>query len=312
MILINKNKNMSNVTTKKVQTLLSSENIKNRLNEILGKKASTFSTSIMQIIKSNSLLSNAEPNSIVGAAMTAATLDLPLNNSIGFAYIIPFNTKNPDGSKTVKAQFQIGYKGFIQLAQRSGQFKTINVTEIKEGEIESRDRMTGEINFNWIQEDQERLKRKTIGYLGYFSLLNGFEKTIFMSIEELNSHGKKFSQTFGKSYGMWSKDFDSMAQKTVIKLLLSKYAPLSIDMQTAVQVDQATFNNASDRNDINYPDNEKLKVDPDQERMRMLVDTAETKEDIEFAKSMIPSSEKVLIADLDAKEILIKKQQNGG
>lgn len=303
---------MSNVTTKQVQTLLSSENIKNRLNEILGKKASTFSTSIMQIIKSNSLLSSAEPNSVVGAAMTAATLDLPLNNSIGFAYIIPFNTKNPDGSKTVKAQFQIGYKGFIQLAQRSGQFKTINVTEVKEGEIESRDRMTGEINFNWIQNDIERLKRKTIGYLGYFSLLNGFEKTMFMSIEELNSHGKKFSQTFGKSYGMWSKDFDSMAQKTVIKLLLSKYAPLSIDMQTAVQTDQATFINPEGGQEIEYPDNEKSKIDPDQERMRMLVDDAKTQEDVDFARSMIPSSEKVLLADLDAIEILIKKQQNGG
>mgnify|MGYP000215203037 CR=1 FL=1 len=296
---------MSNVTTSQVQSLLSSDNIKKRLNEILGKKASTFSTSIMQIIKSNSMLQSAEPNSVVGAAMTAATLDLPLNNSIGFAYIIPFNTKNPDGSKSVKAQFQIGYKGFIQLAQRSGQFKTINVTEVKEGEIASRDRMTGEIEFNWIQDDQERLKRKTVGYLGYFALLNGFEKTMFMSIDELNAHGKKFSKTFNQQFGLWKKDFDSMAQKTVIKLLLSKYAPLSIDMQTAVQTDQATFNDVDDVDDINYPDNEETKIDPDLERMRLLVDDAKTQEDIDFARSVI--TDKGLIAELDLKEVQLKK-----
>lgn len=297
---------MSNVaTTKEVQSLLGSDSIKKRLNEILGKKASTFSTSIMQIIKSNDMLQSAEPNSVVGAAMTAATLDLPLNNSIGFAYIIPFNTKNKDGSYSVKAQFQIGYKGFIQLAQRSGQFKTINVTEVKEGEIASRDRMTGEIDFNWIQNDSERLTKKTVGYLGYFALLNGFEKTMFMSIDELKAHGKKFSKTFGKQYGLWNTDFDSMAQKTVIKLLLSKYAPLSIDMQTAVQTDQATFNDINNPDDIKYPDNETTKIDPDLERQRMLLDGIKTQDDIDFARSAI--TDKAIIAELDLIEIQLKK-----
>ena len=296
---------MSNVTTGQVQTLLSSENIKKRLNEILGKKASTFSTSIMQIIKSNDMLATAEPNSVVGAAMTAATLDLPLNNSIGFAYIIPFNTKNPDGSKSVKASFQIGYKGFIQLAQRSGQFKTINVSEVKEGEIASRDRMTGEIEFNWIQDDADRLSRKTIGYLGYFSLLNGFEKTMFMSIDELNAHGKKFSKTFNQQYGLWKKDFDSMASKTVIKLLLSKYAPLSIDMQTAVVTDQASFNDAEDIGDITYIDNSETKVDPDLERQRLLLNDLKNQEDFDFARTAI--TDKTIIEELDLLEVQYKK-----
>lgn len=300
---------MSNVTTtKQVQSLLSSENIKKRLHEILGKKASTFSTSIMQIIKSNDMLAAAEPNSVVGAAMTAATLDLPLNNSIGFAYIIPFNTKNPDGSKSVKASFQIGYKGFIQLAQRSGQFKTINVSEVKEGEIASRDRMTGEIEFNWIQNDSDRLSRKTVGYLGYFSLLNGFEKTMFMSIDELNAHGAKFSKTFNQSFGLWKKDFDSMASKTVIKLLLSKYAPLSIDMQTAVVTDQAAFNDIENPDDISYIDNEETKVDPDLERQRLLLNDLKTQDDFDFARSMI--TDKVVLADLDVLEVKFKKVNN--
>lgn len=296
---------MSNITTSKVQGLLSSESVKNRLNEILGKRSSTFATSVLQIVKSNDMLAKAEPNSVVGAAMTAATINLPLNNNIGFAYIIPFNTKNPDGSKSIKAQFQIGYKGFLQLAQRSGQFKTINVSEVKDGEIASRDRLTGDIEFNWLQDDKERGKRKSIGYVAYFSLLNGFEKTMFMSIEELNSHGAKFSKTYNQAFGLWKKDFDAMAKKTVLKLLLSKYAPLSIEMQTAVQTDQASFNNVEDTDDISFVDNETAEVDPDKERMRMLIDGAKTQDDIDFAREHV--TDPVMIADLDLKELSLKK-----
>jgi len=294
------------LTTTKVQTLLSSESVKERLNEILGKRASTFATSVLQIIKSNDLLAQAEPNSVVGAAMTAATLNLPLNNSIGFAYIIPFNTKNKDGSSSVKAQFQLGYKGFLQLAQRSGQFKTVNVTEVKDGEILSRDRLTGDIEFSWIQDDLIREKTKTVGYVSYFSLLNGFQKNMFMSIDELNAHGGKFSKTFTQQYGLWKTDFDSMAKKTVLKLLLSKYAPLSIDMQTAVQTDQATFNDVNNPDDINFPDNEETKVDPDKERMMTLITSAKTLDDIEFAKQHV--TDETLIPALQAKEIQLKKE----
>lgn len=293
-------------TSNSVQTLLSSENVKERLNEILGKRASTFATSVLQIIKSNDLLAKAEPNSVVGAAMTAATLNLALNNNIGFAYIIPFNTKNQDGTYSVKAQFQIGYKGYLQLAQRSGQFKTINVTEVKDGEIISRDRLTGDIEFSWIQDDITREKTRTIGYVSYFSLLNGFEKNLFMSIEELNAHGGKFSKTFSQQYGLWKTDFDSMAKKTALKLLLSKYAPLSIDMQTAVQTDQATFNDATNTEDINYLDNEEVKVDPDKERIMLLITSAKTLEDIEFAKEHI--TDETLMPALKAKELQIKKE----
>ena len=294
------------LTTTKVQTLLSSESVKERLNEILGKRASTFATSVLQIIKSSDLLAQAEPNSVVGAAMTAATLNLPLNNSIGFAYIIPFNTKNKDGSSSVKAQFQLGYKGFLQLAQRSGQFKTVNVTEVKDGEILSRDRLTGDIEFSWIQDDLIREKTKTVGYVSYFSLLNGFQKNMFMSIDELNAHGGKFSKTFKQQYGLWKTDFDSMAKKTVLKLLLSKYAPLSIDMQTAVQTDQATFNDVNNPDDINFPDNEETKVDPDKERMMTLITSAKTLDDIEFAKQHV--TDETLIPALQAKEIQLKKE----
>jgi recombination protein RecT len=267
-----------------LQGLLDSEGVKDRLNEILGKRASTFASSVIQITQSNSMLKNAEPNSILGAAITSATLNLPLNNNLGYAYIIPFNERQPDNTYLVKAQFQIGYKGFIQLAQRSGTFKTVNVTDVRLGEIESIDRLSGEHTFNWIQNEKERESKSVIGYVGYFSLTNGFEKTIFMSMEDLNKHGKKFSQTFKKGFGLWQTDFDSMAKKTVLKLLLSKYAPLSIDMQSAVNVDQASFNNVEDIEDITHIDN-KVEEKPNLELERFMdfIKAIKSKEELDEA-----------------------------
>ncbi len=297
---------MSDIVKKEtVKSLLESENIKNRLSDILGKRSSTFATSVIQIAQSNKLLANAVPESIVGAAMTAATLNLPLNNSLGYAYIIPFNERQKDNSYLTKAQFQIGYKGFIQLAMRSDQFKTLHSTDVRKGEITSRDRLTGEMEFQWIDDDNERNKVPCIGYVAYFKLTNGYEATLFMSMEELNNHGKKFSQTFKKGFGLWKDDFDSMAKKTVLKLLLSKKAPLSIDMQTAVKTDQASFNDTEDIEDISYVDNETVEIDHDLERMKTLVETAETLEDIEFAKQHV--TDEVLKADLKLKEVQLKK-----
>lgn len=268
-----------------VKTLLDSTSVKDRLFDILGKRASTFATSVIQIMNNNRALADCEPNSVVGAAMTSATLNLPLNNSLGYAYIIPYNEKQPDNTYLKKAQFQIGYKGFIQLAQRSGQFKTINAGDVKKGEIISRDRLTGEIDFQW-HDDDIRDKHATIGYFGYFRLLNGYEATLFMTMTEINAHGKKFSKTFAKNYGLWKTDLDAMAKKTVLKLLLSKYAPLSIDMQTAVQTDQASFNDAKDTQDISYIDNEQdAEIDHDAERIILLIKSAKTQEELDFAKS---------------------------
>lgn len=282
---------MTQVTTtnkRDLQGILSSPAVQNRLKDILGRRASTFATSVIQIAQSNEMLAGAEPNSIVGAAMTAATLNLPLNNSLGYAYIIPFKD-NKTG--LTKAQFQIGYKGFIQLAQRSGQFKRIHATDVRQGEIKTRDRLSGAMEFDWIDDDTKRENTPVEGYVAYFSLINGFEAILFMSIAELNLHGKKFSQTFKKGFGLWKDDFDSMSKKTVLKLLLSKYAPLSIDMQTAVQVDQASFNDAENTEDISYVDNEDVKIDPDEERLMILIKGAESQDELELAKGSIPEGE---------------------
>lgn len=299
---------MSNLQTQNtsVKNLLDSENVKNRLKEILGKNAATFATSVVQITQSNAMLANAEPQSIVGAAMTAATLNLPLNNSLGYAYIIPFKEKQKNGSYLTKAQFQIGYKGFIQLAMRSGQFKRLHATDVKEGEILTRDRLTGEMEFSWIDDDKKRNALKTVGYVAYFNLVNGFEATLFMSMAELESHGKKFSQTYKKNFGLWQTDFDSMAQKTVLKLLISKKAPLSIDLQTAVTKDQAAFNDIDDTEDISYVDNEEEEIDPDLKRQKELVENIESLEDLEFCEGVV--TDPTLTPVLEAKRKQFEKE----
>jgi len=303
---------MSELTVKKtntLQSLLDSDGVKDRLNDILGKRASTFASSVIQIAQSNAMLKNAEPLSIVGAAITSATLNLPLNNNLGYAYIIPFNERQKDNTYLVKAQFQIGYKGFIQLAQRSGTFKTVNVTDVKLGEIESVDRLSGEYTFNWIQNERERFEKQTIGYIGYFSLTNGFQKSMFMTLDELNKHGKKFSQTFKKGFGLWNDDFDAMSKKTVLKLLLSKYAPLSIDMQSAVQMDQASFNSVEDIEDVTYLDNKKEEaIDLEKERFKDFIESIESQDELDIAINHKDSDIEPFKSLIKLKEVLINKK----
>lgn len=208
--------------------------VQKKLNELLGKNAQSFATSVLQIVNSNDMLKNAEPSTVFSAACMAATLNLPINNSLGFAYIVPF--RNNKANRT-EAQFQLGYKGFIQLAQRSGQFKRINACAIYSDDSE--------------QDVYQRLtsllpkppKGQITGYIAYFQLLNGYEAHLSMSIDELNAHANKYSQTAKKGFGIWKDNFEAMAQKTVIKLLLSKQAPLAIDtpLTTAIQADQSVI-----------------------------------------------------------------------
>ena len=214
------------------------DDVKSKFNELLGTRTNQFMTSLLSIVNNNSYLRNASPDSIYTSAMMAAALDLPINPNLGFAYIIPYGNQ---------AQFQIGYKGLIQLALRSGQFKTISVTPVYEGQLLENNPLTGfKFDFNNKQSD------KAIGYAAYFSLINGYEKTMYMSVAEVEAHGKKYSKTFNN--GVWKNDFNAMAQKTCLKLLLSKYAPLSIEMQKAVVADQSIIKNVEDM-EVEYVDN---------------------------------------------------------
>lgn len=276
-----------------IKNLFAKDEVRNKFQELLGKRSSAFITSVLQIVASNPLLTKADPHSVYHSAAVAATLDLPLNNNLGFAYIVPYNQSYQENGqwKTKQvAQFQMGYKGFIQLAQRSGQFSTINATDVREGEIKERDRMTGEIIFEWIKDEQERLKKPIIGYASFFRLLNGFEKLLFMSNAQLNEHGMKYSQTFKKGKGLWKEDPESMATKTVLKLLLSKFAPLSIDMQKAVVADQAVIKDAESL-EVEYSDNEPEEVDKEAERIVLMIREAKTLEDLKAVEPHVQESQ---------------------
>lgn len=239
------------VTTKKttVATILSQDVVKSRFNDILGKNANAFMSSIISATKSNPSLGDCEPQSVISSAVIAATLNLPIQSNLGFAHIVPYNQKDQNGNQVKVAQFQMGYKGFIQLALRTAQYKNINASEVYEGELINHDRITGEVEL----DTKKKRSNKVIGYVAYFKLINGFEKMLYLTKEQVEGHGSKYSKSYSNKYGRWQQDFDSMALKTVIKMLLSKYGILSVDMQTAITVDQAIIKDA-DTMEVEYVD----------------------------------------------------------
>lgn len=261
-----------------VKSLFERDDVKGKFKEMLGKRATSFITSVLQIAAQNQLLAKADPISIYQAAAVAATLDLPLNQNLGFAYIVPYNQSYKDEKGTWQkkqvAQFQMGYKGFIQLAQRSGQFKSIYASAIYAGQLVSENPLEG------YEFDFTKKSDVVIGYAAKFKLLNGFEATWYMTIDQLKKHGAKYSKTFTNDKGLWNTDFEGMANKTVIKLLLSKFAPLSVDMQRAVITDQSVVNDA-ETVDVTYIDNDPPVIDKEGERVAYMIDDAKSIADLD-------------------------------
>ena len=213
-----------------VAQLIHNETFLKKANDVLGSGTQQFMSSVLSLANSNPELQKCDPIKLYNVCLMSAAIKLPFNQNLGQAYIVAYKGE---------PQLQIGWKGFVQLAQRSGQFKTINCTDVREGEIKKNDRLTGEIEFEWIENEAERQKAPIIGYVAFFELLNGFRKMLYMTKAELDAHAKRYSQTYKKGYGVWKDNFNAMAQKTVIKLILNKYAPLSVDMQKAIELDQA-------------------------------------------------------------------------
>lgn len=201
------------------------QDVKKRFEKTLGDNSPAFISSLVSLVNSNTDLQTCPAISILSAAMTAATLKLPVNASLGFAYIIPYKKK---------ATFQIGYKGYIQLAMRTGQYLTITVNEVFDGEIRSYNRFTNKMVFGEAKEDAD-----IVGYMGYFKLNNGFEKYLYMTVDEIKKHGKKYSPSYknNNSQSLWIQNFDAMARKTVIKRLISKYGIMSVDFQQTIDKD---------------------------------------------------------------------------
>lgn len=220
-------------------SLLDREGMRKRFDELLGKRSPQFISSIVSLVNSDVNLQkafNEAPMTIIQAALKAATYDLPIDPNLGYAYIMPFNNsiKNADGSftKRMEATFILGYKGMHQMALRTGVYKVINVLDVREGELKKYNRLTEEIEFDFIEDDEEREKTPIIGYAGYYKLINGTEKTIFMTKKQIEAHERKYrkGQHMGKG---WRDDFDAMALKTVYRKLIGKWGLMSIDYRTA-------------------------------------------------------------------------------
>ena len=236
------------VKPKTLRELFNNPIIKTKIEQLVGKNSATFATSVMQIANSNAMLRTADPTSIFNAACMAATLNLPLQNGLGFAYIVPFKNNK---ERKVEAQFQIGYKGFIQLAQRSGQFKRLVALPVYKNQLLKKDFING-FEFDWEQEPEK--DENPIGYYAYFKLVNDFSAELYMSHDDIVKHAQRYSQTFKKGFGVWHDNFEAMALKTVMKLLLSKQAPLSVEMQQAVLADQSVVKDVENQ-EFNYAEN---------------------------------------------------------
>ncbi len=243
-----------NQEKKSLGELMHSQAVVGKLNEVWNspQMANSFMSSVISVANGNPQLRKAEPMSIIGAAMVAATMQLQVIPTLGQCYIIPYGSK---------AQFQVGYLGLLQLCQRSGQFKKILAAAVHEGEYVSGD----EFDEDYVFDRKQRKSDKVVGYMAKFELLNGFTKVAYWDVDRVKAHATKFSQSFRSGYNSpWQTDFDAMAMKTVLKSIL-KFAPKSIEMQNAVTFDQAviTPNVTSDVQDLDidaftpeYVDNE--------------------------------------------------------
>ena len=239
-----------------VKSAISSDKVKKKFAEVLGKKAPQFLASVTNTVIGSAQLQKCDATSIMGAAFVAATYDLPIDSNLGFAVIVPYNNSkwNPQTrqyDKHMEAQFRIMYKGFIQLAIRSGYYKRMNYAVVYEDELKSYNPITGEIefveDFSQCTLRAQGVEETVAGYYARFELTTGYVQELFMSRQAVDNHARKYSQAYrydikeGKKSSKWSTDFQSMALKTVIKLLLSKWGILSVDMQRAIQDDQKVY-----------------------------------------------------------------------
>lgn len=256
--------------------------IQNRIAKTIGSdRGQRFITAIVSAVNNNSSLAECTNDSIYSGALLGESLNLSPSPQLGHYYLVPFKDKE----KGKVAQFQLGYKGYLQLAIRSGYYKKINVLDIKEGELIKYNPLDEEIEVSLIEDEEQREKAKTIGYYAMFEYTNGFKKTLYWSKNKMVEHAKKYSQGYradlnkGTSYTFWSKDFDGMAFKTMLRQLISKWGIMSIEMQNAVEKDMGVIN---EDGTVDYVDN-KQQYDGQEEVIEQNdenIQEAEIKEDI--------------------------------
>ncbi len=242
------------------QAIIKSDAVQKNIMTTLGDsaKAKTFTASIISAVSTNNELQKCDAYTIISAALLGESLKLSPSPQLGQYYMVPFNNKDKGISD---AQFILGYKGYIQLAIRSGQYKRINVLSIKKGELVKYDPLDEDITVNFIADEAEREKAETIGYYAMFELVNGFRKAMYWSKEKMEAHAMRYSKGYQakKGYTYWEKDFDGMAYKTMLRQLISKWGIMSIEMQKAYSADMSVIH---DDGSYDYVDNDLLEDAP--------------------------------------------------
>ena len=238
----------------KLKERLNADSVQQQFRNALGANTGTFVASVIDLFNSDAKLQQCDSNALIMESLRAATMHLPLNKALGFSYIVPFEKSYKDAegkwAKKMEPVFVLGYKGLIQLALRTGKYRTINADAVYEGELRSVNRLTGEIDFQG-----ERKSDKVIGYFAYIELTNGFSKTLYVTVHQMAEHAKRFSkglkadvsvqsleelaqiQPEGKTQIGWMGNFSAMAIKTVLRMLLAKYGYLSVEMEEAISSD---------------------------------------------------------------------------
>jgi len=216
----------------KLKNILAAQSVQEQFQSVLKENAGAFVASIIDLYNTDRTLQLCDPKNVVMEALKAASLKLPINKQLGFAWIVPYRD-----SKTGQyiPTFQLGYKGYTQLCMRTGAYRYINADVVYEGELVKHDKLTGEIEI----DPSKRISDKKIGYFAFIEALNGFRKTLYMSVDEVTKHAQQYSKSYGSKNSVWATDFDAMALKTCLRLLLSKYGIMSVEMQRAYVVDSA-------------------------------------------------------------------------
>jgi len=262
----------------KFNAMLENPRTQEYLTNVLQEKKQTFVSNMVALVSSNKALSECDPSTIMFSCLKATALSLPLDPALGMAWVLPY--RDNKNNSTV-ATFQLGAKAYIQLALRTAQYRKINVRDVREGEIVGEDFVSGDMQFKKLDKDRD--SAPIIGFVAMFELVNGFSKQLYMSVDELNKHGKRYSQTYRKGYGLWADETMkyAMMEKTILKRLLSKYGVLSVEMQQAIKSD---FGVLGENDSVRYIDNEENAINLDA--------TMVNQEEIEPMKTLFNDNEK--------------------
>ena len=259
---------------------LTNDAVKNQINNVIGgKNGDRFISSIVSAVQTNSALQECTNPSILSAALLGESLKLSPSPQLGQYYMVPFNN-NKKGFK--EAQFQLGYKGYIQLAIRSGQYKKLNVLAIKEGELVRFDPLNEEIEVNLIEDEEAREEAPTVGYYAMFEYTNGFKKAMYWSKKKMEAHALKYSKGYNakKGYTFWEKDFDAMAYKTMLRQLISKWGIMSIDMQSAMDADMAVIHEDGTKDYVDMENDENVVADQEIHESEVSEEPQQVKEEV--------------------------------